>query len=198
MTTSTIKPATSIVRAKLQKHNRSKLTSFDGVLVLALNKASDNPMCAVRPQGANLNDEYFVPHIWPNWSSTVDHEGKVVLWDELKQRSRQVIRHYAKVPGECILMNKSELKTLMGIAHLRSSECGHRIFRDTPIGDVLYITYDTNEECFSEAIKLGFIDKKCRINVDAEQPKNDIISNDVDSDQSEIKKNLEEILKKLQ
>jgi hypothetical protein len=194
----TTKLATSIVRAKLtNKHNRSKLTSFDGVLVLALNKASDNPMCAVWPQGANLNDEYFTPHVWPNWSSTFDtQEGKVLLWDESKQKNRQVIRHYAKVPGECVLMNKSELKTLMGITHLRSTNCGHRIFRDTPIGDVLYITYDTNADCFLEAISKGFIDKKCRINVDEEHPTIDII--DKDTDQGEIKKGLEDLLKKLQ
>ena len=102
------KTATSIVRAKLNKNNRSTLTSFDGVLVLALSKASDNPMCAVWPQGANLNDEYFTPHNWPNWSSKYDtNEGKVVVWDGPKQKYRQVIRHYPKVPGEFVLMNKS-------------------------------------------------------------------------------------------
>ena len=85
----------------------------------------------------------------------------------------------------------------MGISHLNSTNCGHRTYKDTPIGDVLYITYDTNEDCFSEAMIKGFIDKKCRINLvdDEDQPTVGIV--DKDADQGDIKKDLERLVKNI-
>ena len=125
------------------------LTDFTGVLVLGNNNQSDNPMVAVWPKGALLNDTNARPHSWPNWNTeTVPHK---------------VVRNYPKVPGEVMVMSKSKLKQLAGINNLVSSQIGYKVYKNTNIGDVLYITYDTNHECFQESIRLGIIDRKTEI-----------------------------------
>lgn len=136
---------------KIDEKN-NPLTLFKGVLVLGNNNKSDNPMVAVYNKGAILNDIDVRPHFWPNWSTEdVDHK---------------VVRNYPIAPNEIKLMSKSSLKQLAGIKNLVSSQVGYRLYKDTLIGDLLYITYDTNHDCFQEAMRCGFIDRKTFINLD--------------------------------
>jgi len=130
---------------------KKPMTQFDGVLVLGNNNKSDNPMVAVYGKGAMLNDLNPRPHMWPNWTTDrVNHK---------------VVRNYPMVPNEVELLSKSEFNTMAGIT-LKSSENGYRLFRNTLLGDVLYITYDENHACFQEAIRCGFIDRKQEMHID--------------------------------
>jgi len=137
------------------------LTDFNGVLVLGNNNQSDNPMVAVWFKGALLNDTNFRPHHWPNWNTgNVQHK---------------VVRNYPKVPNEVELMSKSKFKQIAGIKNLVSQQIGYKLYKDPQIGDVLYMTYDTNHECFQESIRIGFIDRKTEIHI--ENPPYETVSN---------------------
>jgi hypothetical protein len=138
-----------------KKYN-SNLIPFDGTLVLGLSHKSSNPMVAVWSKGALLNDTDFREHHWPNWN-TVDY------------RPKKLVRNYPKVPGEVQIISKSEMAQSMGIAKLNSNEIGYKLYKDTLIGDVLYITYDTNHACWQESIRLGIIDRKTLIHLDRQQ-----------------------------
>jgi len=130
---------------------KKPMTLFTGVLVLGNNKKADNPMVAVYGKGAMLNDLDVKPHMWPNWTTDrVNHK---------------VVRNYPVAPNEVELLSKSEFNAIAGIT-LKSSEHGYRLFRNTKLGDVLYITYDVNHACFLEAIRVGFIDKKTEMHID--------------------------------
>ena len=126
-------------------------TYFNGTFVLGLNNNSKNhDAVAVWRDGAVLNQTGVKPHHWPNWDNNVFHNA-------------DVIRHTCI--GNYELMSKSQLKDQLGIKNVKSSQNGHKLFKDTKLGDVIYCTYDTNKENFSEALKVGFVDKKCKIHI---------------------------------
>ena len=131
---------------------QSNLVSFDGILVLGNNHKSDNPMVAVWSKGALLNDTDFREHHWPNWN-TQDYKPK------------KLVRLYPKVPGEVQIISKAEMAQAMGIDKLNSRQNGYKFYGNTPIGNVLYITYDTNHECWQESIRLGIIDRHTEIHL---------------------------------
>ena len=123
---------------------------FDGTVVFGLNGKDSINAVMVYHKGAVLNDTDFRPHKWPNWGDD----------------PKTVVRHHIIASHEGQLMTKSEVCQLMGIKNLKSSQRGHRKFKNTLIGDVLYITYDTNRENWLEAHRVGFIDKKCKIDME--------------------------------
>ena len=132
------------------------LDRFKGTVVLGLNGDKDNHNAvAVWTLGAMLNEKSPEMHYWKSWDLKD-------LTPEFFKKT--VVRHYPI--GKPEIMSKSQLKKAIGISSLPSSQRGHKIYKDTNIGDVLYITYDTNAWAMQEAIDVGFIDKKCQIKLD--------------------------------
>ena len=134
---------------------RQGLKYYPVTVILGLNKkydTSDNPLVAVWYRGIVANDKNHPPKQWPNWHT--DNLGGAV-------------RFYPLAHNEVELMNKGQAKQMLGIANLIkgdliSNQNGYRFYKNTLIGDVLYITYDTNYDSWQEVVRCGFIDRdKC-------------------------------------
>ena len=129
------------------------LDRFNGIVVLGLNGHKDNhDAVAVWELGAMLNEKNPTLHYWESWDK--EHLDPLFF-------STRVVRHYPI--GKPKIMSKAVLKNKLGIKNLSSTQRGHKYFKNTLMGDVLYITYDTNSDAWAEAVNVGFIDKKCKI-----------------------------------
>ncbi len=118
------------------------LYNFNGVIVLAPNNNKNNPdICFVWRKGGALNDRNFTEHHWPGGYG------------------KNKVRHYPHDALHPDFLTKGSVKKEMGVSNLVSQEIGHKIYKDTKIGDVLYLTYDTNIENMMEVLRVGFIDK---------------------------------------
>ena len=130
---------------KILKTKTIKLDRFDGTVVFGLSKQDTSKMVAVYRKGAVLNDKQFKAF---NWTQAADIKSQV--------------RNY--FVGSPEMMTKSEIKKEMNISNLTSSQKGHSTkYKDTPIGDVLYVTYGTYRKNWTDAIQQGFFDKACSI-----------------------------------
>lgn len=132
----------------------SNVTIFHGTVIFGMNNDKNNPdVVAVYDKGMVLNDPITKHHPWPN-SSTQSWKGAAT------------VRHYFVSPMlNKRIMRKSAAAKMLGISNLNSTQRGHKVYRDTPIGDVLYITCDTNLENWEEAQRIGFFDKHCQIHI---------------------------------
>ena len=125
----------------------NNLPYFSGTVALGLSHQSLNPMVAVWTRGIVLNDTAASPHQWPS----PDGRDAIANWPV----------------GHPILINKSVLADQMKIIKLNSQEIGYKLYRETGIGDVLYITYDDNQLNWFEAIRLNRIDRRTKIHLPA-------------------------------
>jgi len=123
---------------------------FAGTVILGNNGRSDNPMVAVWNHGAIINVKRFKPFAWTS------PDGK------------DSVRIYCNAPFEVELISKAEAKQRMAIENLNSGRNGFKLYKGTPIGDVLYITYDTNQANWLDAVKNGFIDRGSQIHLEEE------------------------------
>jgi hypothetical protein len=134
-----------------------EVTVFTGTVIFGLSSQGMSK-CAVYPSGMLLDFVDPEKHHWPG--NKWEHTGKVV-------------RHRFTKPEEVVYRDKAELSKILGLSKLgkfktedlKSSQRGHKFYKDTDIGDVLYITFDTNFENWQEAIKVGFVDKHCCMEV---------------------------------
>jgi|AntAceMinimDraft_5_1070358.scaffolds.fasta_scaffold236977_1 hypothetical protein len=125
--------------------SKKEKTYFNGTVVFGLNNSDPMNIVAVYRKGIVLNDTNFRPHNWLNGSG------------------KNQVRNY--LIGQSETMTKNEIASEMGISKLKSSQNGYRKFLNTKIGDVLVITYDTNRTNWTEANKLGFIDRAKKIHI---------------------------------
>lgn len=137
-----------------------KAIFFPGICVVGLNDHKDNHnKVLVYSNGALVNVEEFDPHIWPDWDAT-----KQKLW-----------RTY--FVGEPKIMIKEDIARQLGrakLAHGRGNALhGVSLFDPTPVGPVLYFTYDVNGSNLAEVTKVGFVDKKTPIKKRLEQYRHD-------------------------
>lgn len=133
---------------------RQGIKFYPITVVLGLAKkadTSDNPLVAVWYKGIVANDKNHPGKQWPNWHT-----------DALGGATR----FYPIAHNEVELMNKGQIKQMLGLENLVSNQGGYRLYKDTLIGDVLYITYDTNYESWLEAVRCGFIDRDTAIHLD--------------------------------
>ncbi len=133
---------------------RQGLKYYPVTVILGLSKAydtSDNPLVAVWYKGILANCKNHPSKQWPNWHT-----------DSLGGS----IRFYPIAHDEVELMNKGQAKQLLGINNLKSNQNGCRFYAGTQIGDVLYITYDTNHDSWMEAVRCGVIDRDKCIHLD--------------------------------
>ena len=132
-----------------------EVTVFTGTVIFGLSSQGMSKVAVYR-SGMLLNFEYPNEHKWPG--NKWEHTGKIV-------------RHRFIKPEEVEYMDKIEANALVDIPNasrnkdLKSTQRGHKFYKDTAIGDVLYITFDTNFENWQEANKIGFVDKHCCIEV---------------------------------
>jgi hypothetical protein len=119
---------------------------FSGYIALGLNNHKDNTDLIIGyPNGGELNNTSVQPHNWPGGNENFR------------------ARHYPA--GEPEFFTKAELKRMMGISNLVSQEVGHKLYKDTNIGDVLYLTYGTNIINMIETLHTKFIDKMFCVNL---------------------------------
>ena len=122
-------------------------TLFKGTIVLGNNGSSNNPMVAVWRNGGFLNVKGAKPFRWT------------------RTDGKDAVRIYANAPYEVELISKSELMREMAVGRLASTQNGYKFYRNTAMGDVLYITYDTNQENWLDAVRHGFIDRAKQIHI---------------------------------
>ena len=143
---------------------REGLKYYPVTVILGLNKqydTSDNPIVAVWYNGIVANDKKHPSKQWPNWHT--DALGGAV-------------RFYPVAHNEVELMNKGQAKQMLGIENLNSRQNGYNFYKDTLIGDVLYITYDKNYDSWQEALRCGFIDRDHCIHLDDKLSSNQSIN----------------------
>jgi len=127
----------------------NELYHFTGPVVFGLSKQDGQKTVAVFRKGALLNDKNFPKFDWPDSIGKEDN-----------------IRHYWVAPHEAELMTQGEIKKEMNISNLKSDQLGWKIYYDTPIGDVLYITCGTYRRNWLASVQQGFFDKSRGINPD--------------------------------
>jgi hypothetical protein len=143
---------------------RQGLKYYPVTVVLGLNKkydTSDNPLVSVWYKGVLANCKNHPGKQWPNWHT-----------DALEGATR----FYPIAHNEVELMNKGQIKQMLGIDNLKSNQNGYRLYKDTLIGDVLYITYDTNYDSWLEAVRCGIIDRDTSIHLDDKIDTNTLIN----------------------
>lgn len=133
--------------------NKAKKGLYSGTIVLGNSKQSDNQNVAVWNNGAILNDINPVKHKWSKWVSNE-------LLDDA-----DIVRVHFNSPKDVKIISKSELAQQMGIDKLSCYQIGYRYYKDTNIGDVLYISFDAHEENWTEAINIGFCDRHTQIHL---------------------------------
>ena len=127
------------------------LPFFSGTVALGVINQPLNPMVIVWTRGMRLNDPAAsLPMELKHWCSST----------------------FANWPvGNSLCINKGTLSELMGIRHLNCHERGYRLYRDTKIGDVLYITIDNDPDRWTESILRNRIDLDVDINIMEPQEK---------------------------
>jgi hypothetical protein len=133
---------------EMMKILKDKLDYFHGTVVFGLNKQDESKMVAVYRKGAMLNDKNFPKFTWSEKTYDKEH-----------------VRIHFIAPNEVEMLTKSEIKKEMDVSNLKSQQSGFKIYEDTPIGDVLYITCETYRQNWKDAIQQGFFDKARGINL---------------------------------
>jgi len=127
------------------------LPFFRGTVALGVINQSLNPMVVVWNRGMVLNDPMeSLPNELKHWCSST----------------------FANWPvGNSFCVNKSVMAEQMGIGHLNSHVRGYKLYKDTKIGDVLYITIDNDQGLWTEAIMCNRIDRDVAITIMEPQEK---------------------------
>jgi hypothetical protein len=149
---------------------------FPGVVVFGNSMSSSNTTVAVYLKGAILNDMTPTRRLWPtdevnpitgqHFWDTHDVEGRIEYGTSMQTPEGLPVRIHLIEPESVIFMSKDEIKKQMGIKNLHSQQGGFRGFKNTLIGDVLYLTMEDNYSQWSASVSAGYIDKRHRINKD--------------------------------
>ena len=144
---------------------------FPGVVVFGNSMSSSNTTVAVYLKGAILNDMTPTRRLWPTDSpgqfwDTHNVEGRAKGGCSFQTPAGLPVRIHLIEPESVIFMSKDEIKKQMGIKNLHSQQGGFRGFKNTLIGDVLYLTMEDNYSQWSASVSAGYIDKRHKINKD--------------------------------
>ena len=138
---------------KLREKAATNKYFFDGVVVVGPKGPSADNVVAVFSAGAVLNDTNIRNVVWST--------------DDGRKTTKELncdVRHY--FIGDKDLTTKTEMCKLLNIRKLVTADNGAKLYPNTPIGPVLYITVEDDMNYFYDCIKEGMIDSQTRINIE--------------------------------